>query len=206
MFDYIYVILNLLLLHNRYIEHTIHCPYMETKQTFFLVLIAMSLFSIPAISATVSASSSIDEEEEEEPATVTPPAELASTVPAAPATATAPPAAGEDFVRARVMLFGVPPNSPNIVSWVNVPGANATSADTITATELDATNNVTGDGIGELFISLPNTTAQINQQVQACALDVVSQVPQCDNAFVAATNSSTMLQILLGNAAAAAPQ
>ena len=102
------------------------------------------------------------------------------------------------------MLFGVPPNSPNIVTWVNVPGANATSADTITATELDATNNVTGDGIGELFISLPNTTAQINQQVQACALDVVSQAPQCDNAFVGATNASTMLQILLGNPSSAA--
>lgn len=175
-------------------------------------LAALFIIAIAILAATVTPMAyASTEEEEEAPAPVTPPAGFGSTVtPPAPAPAPAATAPTDDFVRTRVMLFGVPPNSPNVVAWVNVPAVNATSADTITAPELDATNNVTGDGIGELFISLPNVTSAINQQIEACALDVVSQSPHCDNAFQASTNASTILQIMLGTpqqagAPAAAP-
>jgi hypothetical protein len=107
-----------------------------------------------------------------------------------------------DFVRARVMLFGIEPNASNVVAWVNVPAKQATSADTITASELDASNNVTGDGIGEMFINLRNVSAAPNQQVQACALEVNSQQIHCDDAFQTSTNASTTLQILVGNPSA----
>lgn len=175
----------------------------EQLAALFIVAIALTAATVTPMAYAST------EEEEEAPAPVTPPAGFGTTVtPPAPAPAATAPA--DDFVRTRVMLFGVPPSSPNVVAWVNVPAVNATSADTITATELDATNNVTGDGIGEMFISLPNVTSAINQQIEACALDVVSQSPHCDNAFQASTNASTILQIMLGTpqqagAPAAAP-
>jgi hypothetical protein len=169
----------------------------EQLAALFILAIALTAVAVtPMAYATTS-----EEDEEAEPAPVTPPAGFGSTITpptATPAPAPAATAAGDEFVRTRLMLFGVPANSPNIVAWVNVPAVNATSADTITATELDATNNVTGDGIGEIFISLPNVTSAINQQIDGCALDVVDLVPHCDNAFQASTNASTMLQILLG--------
>ena len=166
--------------------------------TVLLVLLGAT-FTVSIYAAPFALASTTEEEEEETapppPAPpVTPPTSLTTTT-----TATAPPTTpAQDIVRARLMLFGVPQNSPDIIAWVSVPAQNATSVDTITAAALDATNNVTGDGIGEVFISLPNATAQVNQQVDACALDVVNKLPVCDNAFQATTNSSTMLQILMG--------
>lgn len=132
-------------------------------------------------------------DESSTPATTT----LSSTI--TPEPTTTPTSNITDYVRARVMMFGIEPNASNIVAWVNVPEKQATSADTITATELDASNNVTGDGIGEMFINLRNVTAAPNQQVQACALEVNSQQIHCDDAFQTATNASTTLQILVGN-------
>lgn len=172
-----------------------------------LIIAIASLTYTFAISTTTPfavASTSEDEEapSDEEATTTTPPATtdqvtLGSSVPAAPADTTSTTAA-QDFVRARLQLFNVPANAPNIIAWINVPSQNATSVDTITSAELDASNNVTGDGIGELFISLPNATSQINQQIEGCALDIVDKVPMCDNAFTASTNASTPLQVMLG--------
>jgi hypothetical protein len=177
---------------------------MKIKNNTIFIIALLLAGTLATTLYTVNAYASTSEEEDtppEEDTTTT----TTTTVPPAPAPAptsfgtSAPTAPTDDFVRTRLMLFGIPPDSPNIVAWINVPSANATSADTITSTELDATNNVTGDGIGEMFISLPNVSSQVNQQVEACALDVVNQMPQCDNAFTASTNSSTILQIMLNN-------
>jgi hypothetical protein len=169
----------------------------EKKQLAALFILAIAL--VGATVTPMAYASTPEEEEEAAPAAPAPPVTFGSTViPPATPPATAAAGAADEPVRTRLMLFGVPPNSPNIVAWVNVPAANATSADSITSTELDATNNVTGDGIGEVFISLPNVTSAINQQIEGCALDVVNQAPHCDSAFQASTNASTMLQVMLG--------
>lgn len=97
-----------------------------------------------------------------------------------------------------MQLFGIPPNSPDIITWINVPAANATGAASINVTELEASNNVTDDGMGEMFMALPNVTSALNQQIQACALDILSQIAKCDNAFTSNATASTVLQILLG--------
>lgn len=170
----------------------------EQLAALFILVVALS-----AVAVTPMAYASTSEGEET-PAPVTPPAGFGSTVapPAAPVTTTPATAAAAnesaDYVRARVQLFGIPPGSPDIVTWINVPAANATGAASINATELEASNNVTDDGMGEMFMALPNVTSALNQQIKACALDVVSLVAKCDNAFTSNATASTVLQILLG--------
>lgn len=172
----------------------------KRQELILASIMGLALILTVAYSQVSYASTSEEDEEatpppEDTAPITTPPTEQLSLGSSVPSTPAAP--AGDDFVRTRLQLFNVPPNSPNIIAWVNVPDQNATSVDTITSTELDASNNVTGDGIGEIFISLPNVTAQINQQIEGCALDIVDKVAQCDNAFTASTNASTPLQVML---------
>lgn len=152
-------------------------------------------------------------EGEEEPAPVTPPTGFGSTAPPpapAPATATTtltPNATAgalnaSEFVRTAVMLFGVKPNTPDVVTWVNLPRENITGGEIANAERLEASNNITTDEIGVLFITIPNSTNQLNQQIEACAMDIVSRIPSCDNAFQSNVSRATLLQILLPDQAA----
>ena len=184
---------------------------MEKNQLLALVLVPLLLLSLAATSTMFVVHLSAQEEGEEEPATVTPPAGFGSATapePATTATTTAineSAAAAADFVRARVQIFGIPANSPDLVAWINVPGLNesATGAGSINYTELEASNNVTNDGMGEMFMALPNVTSALNQQIQACVLNVADLTPACDNAITTNATASTVLQILLGKPEAA---
>lgn len=179
---------------------------MEKNQVLTLVLVPLLFVSFAATGTNFLIASTTEEEEASDGGLPFTTPETTTSAPA-PTTTTATAAnASADYVRARVQLFGIPPNSPDIVTWITVPGANATGAASINATELEASNNVTNDGMGEMFMALPNVTSAINQQIKACALDVVTLTPNCDNAFTSNATASTVLQILLGSPQAAAVQ
>lgn len=193
-----------------------------TRTTTLLFLLFAVIIGGPT--ATVFASTSLEEEEEEAAeeeetpttpetlpgttlGTTVPPQPPETTITIPPTGAPAPTAAGagagapatDDFVRAKVVLLGIQPNSSDIVTWITVPGtANATSTDTISAAALEATNNQTSDGVGEMFMNMRNIPAVVNQQIEACALDTANRQITCDDAFQTATNATTILQILVG--------
>jgi len=116
---------------------------------------------------------------------------------------TTPTTTNESAIRARVMVFGLQPDTPDVVAWATAPGANVsgtgggTGGDIADIVALEPSNNITGDGIGEFFLTLPNTTAKLNQQVEACILDVENQIPVCDTAFQSNVTAATTLQLML---------
>lgn len=179
---------------------------MESNQVLALVLVPLLFLSLAATSTNFLIASTSEEEEASSSGLPFTTLEPTTSVPPAATTTAAAANESADYVRARVQLFGIPSNSPDIVAWITVPNVNATGAVSINATELEASNNVTDDGMGEVFMALPNVTSAINQQIKACALDVVALTPHCDNAFTSNATASTVLQIFLGNPQAAAVQ
>lgn len=184
---------------------------MEKKPILAYVLMPVLLLSVAATSTYVAVASTTEDEETASPELPfsTPPPETPTT-PATTTTSLTPNGTAtaaealnaSNFVRTAVMLFGVKPNTPDLITWVNLPAENITGGEIANAERLEASNNITTDEIGVLFITIPNSTNQLNQQIEACAMDIVSRIPACDNAFQSNVSRATLLQILLPDEAA----
>lgn len=180
---------------------------MEKQPILAYVLISLLLLSVAATSTKFITASVSEEEDSTTPDLPfsTPPPETetpASTTTTLTPNATAGALNASEFVRTAVMLFGVKPDTPDVVTWVNLPAENITGGEIANAERLEASNNITTDEIGVLFITIPNSTNQLNQQIEACAMDIVSRIPACDNAFQSNVSRATLLQILLPDQAA----
>jgi hypothetical protein len=179
---------------------------MEKNQVLTLVLVPLLFLSLAATGTNFLIASTSEEEEASSSGL---PFTTPETTTSASASTTLTPNATEalnasNFVRTAVMLFGIKPSTPDVVTWVNLPEANITGGEIANAERLEASNNVTSDEIGVLFITIPNSTNQLNQQIEACAMDIVSRTPACDNAFQSNVSRATLLQIMLPDDAAVA--
>jgi hypothetical protein len=109
-------------------------------------------------------------------------------------TTTGADSAAADLLRVGMFIFGIDNDTGNVVTYVTAK--NLTKAGAELGSTMDAADNST-DGIAEVYYSFPETSAQVGDKYEACALKVNDQTVQCTSGFKSPSNRTEVAQLLL---------